>query len=49
MPKEIQICHDEDRVYGLQLTLKMHRFKYREEEETIEKFGLQNTFKALDE
>ncbi len=49
MPREIEICHDNDRVYGLQLTLKMHRFKYRQEEESIKKYGLQNTFKVLDQ
>lgn len=48
MPKDLLICSDKDRVYGLQLTLKMHRFKYRAEEETIEKFGLQDTFKQMD-
>ena len=33
MPQEITVCHDENRIYGMRLTLKMHRFKYRDQEE----------------
>ncbi len=37
------------RVYGLQLSLKMHRYKYREEEQVIKQFALEDTFEMLDE
>jgi len=38
MAQALTVCHDRERVHGLQLTLKMHRYYYFDEEMMIEKY-----------
>lgn len=42
------MCHDRERVYGLQLTIKMHRFGYIDEDLLIGKFELQSYYEHVD-
>jgi hypothetical protein len=44
MPQEMTVCHDEERIYGLRLMLRMFRYKYRGEQELIDKYGIQDAY-----
>jgi len=46
--QELLVCHDETRVHGLQLTLKMHRYKYQNEADVIDKYALAQYFDSVD-
>ena len=46
--QSLMVCHDEERIYGLQLTIKMHRFIYRNEEMLIEESELLDYYDNID-
>ena len=48
MPQQMTVCHDSDRIHGLRLTLKMHRYKYRNEAELIEEYDIQDAYDQID-
>ena len=45
----MMVCHDSERIYGLQLTLKMHRFYYRNEMTIIKKYKLEQYYDHVNE
>ena len=49
MAQAMTVCHDADRVYGIQLTVKLHRFYYINEEILIKKFGLEDYYAQISE
>ena len=48
MPYSLMVCADEERIWGLQLTLAMKRSIFEGEEELIEKYGKQDYIASLD-
>ena len=35
VPHELVVCHDEDRIHGVRLSLTMHRWPFEGEEELL--------------
>lgn len=48
MTQSLKVCHDTDRILGLQLTVKMHRFFYKNEQMLIGKYQLNDYYKKVD-
>lgn len=48
MPQQMTVCHDSDRIHGLRLMLKMHRYKYRNEAELIKEYDIQDAYDQID-
>ena len=48
MPHSLQVCANDQRVFGLQLTTAMTRMPYEKEDFLIEKFGVQEYIQWLD-
>jgi len=46
--EEFQVCYGPERVNGLQLTLRMHRFDYDREDRLIKQHQLDNYYAAID-
>lgn len=49
MAQALTVCHDDERIHGLRLTLKMHRFKYKDEQKLIKKFKIQDKYDQIDQ
>ena len=47
--QSIYVCHDEERIYGLRLTIQMHRENYFDEDVIIKKHNLQDYFNHIDQ
>jgi len=47
--QSLTVCHDLERIHGLQLTIKMHRFTYFDEEVLIKRYQLQDYYDHIDE
>ena len=45
----MQICHTDDRIYGVQLVLGHHREKFEGEDDLVERYGQKLHFQAIDE
>ena len=48
VPYELTVCHDEDKIHGLQLTLTMHRFPFEGEEEMARARGAYSLLETID-
>ena len=44
MTQAMTVCHDEERIHGIRLTLKMHRYKYNNEQKLIEENDLGDAY-----
>lgn len=44
MAESLKVCHNQDRILGLQLTIKMHRYYYRNEKMLIDKYQLNDYY-----
>ena len=49
MAQELKVCHDYEKISGLQQTIKMHRFDYSHEQEIVDKYDLGDYLKQVDE
>jgi len=45
----LKVCHNKDKVNALQLTLKMHRYSYSNEDALVDQLKLNSYFAAVDE
>lgn len=48
MPYSLKVCEDNNRIWGLQLTLAMKRYPFEGEDELIEKYGKQDYIHEVD-